>query len=87
MYRRGAPWEGPPRQELAELVTSGTLTPQALPPGRAIDLGCGSGTNAIFLAEHGFDVTGVDFSAVALAKARKRPRPSQNFGCGSCRQT
>ena len=70
MYRHGAPWEGPPRQELAELVSSGTLTPQALPPGRAIDLGCGSGANAIFLAEHGFDVTGVDFSGVALAKAR-----------------
>jgi len=39
---------------------------------RAIDLGCGSGANSIFLAEHGFDVTGVDFSPVAIAKARAK---------------
>lgn len=69
MYRRGAPWEGGPRQELVSLVTSGRLSPESLPPGRAVDLGCGSGANAIFLAEHGFEVTGVDFSRVALAKA------------------
>lgn len=66
MYRVGAPWEIGPRSELVELVTSGRLT-----PGRAIDLGCGSGENAIFLAEHGFEVTGVDFSPVAHAKARR----------------
>jgi SAM-dependent methyltransferase len=70
MYRRGAPWEGGPRSELVGLVTSGALTPESLP--RAIDLGCGSGANAVFLAERGFDVTGVDFSAVALAKARRK---------------
>lgn len=69
MYRRGAPWEGGPRSELVGLVASGTLSPAALP--RAIDLGCGSGANAVFLAEHGFDVTGVDFSPVALGKARQ----------------
>jgi cyclopropane fatty-acyl-phospholipid synthase-like methyltransferase len=49
---------------------AGWLTPQTLPPGRAIDLGCGSGANAIFLAENGFTVTGVDFSSVAIAKAQ-----------------
>ena len=69
MYRRGAPWETGPRAELVELVEEGRLTPAALPPGRAIDLGCGSGANAIFLARHRFEVTGVDFSAVALDKA------------------
>jgi SAM-dependent methyltransferase len=69
MYRRGAPWEIGPRSELVELVEAGTLSATALP--RAIDLGCGSGANALFLAEHGFDVTGVDFSSVALAKARQ----------------
>jgi SAM-dependent methyltransferase len=37
---------------------------------RAIDLGCGAGANAVFLAQHGFEVTGVDFSSVALGKAR-----------------
>jgi SAM-dependent methyltransferase len=71
MYRLGAPWEsGHPRPELVDLVRSGRLSPQQLLPGRAIDLGCGSGANAIFLAEQGFDVTAVDFSPVALAKAR-----------------
>jgi SAM-dependent methyltransferase len=70
MYRFGAPWEGGPRQELVELVASGRLSPEAFK--RAIDLGCGSGANAIFLAEHGFDVTGVDFSPVALRKAQAK---------------
>jgi len=70
LYRIGAPWEGPPRSELVELVRSGRLTPAALPPGRAVDLGCGTGANAIFLADHGFEVTGVDFSKIALQKAR-----------------
>jgi SAM-dependent methyltransferase len=71
MYWRGAPWESGPREELVALVTSGKLTPRTLPPGRAIDLGCGSGANAIFLESHGFEVTGVDFSRVALAKAAR----------------
>jgi SAM-dependent methyltransferase len=42
-----------------------------LAPGRALDLGAGEGRNAIWLAEHGWQVTAVDFSAVALAKAAK----------------
>jgi SAM-dependent methyltransferase len=71
MYRWGAPWEGGPRADLVELVEGGELTPERLPPGRAIDLGCGSGANAVYLAQHGFDVVGVDFSAVALDKARQ----------------
>ena len=68
LYRRGAPWEAGPRSELVGLVESGRLSPTSTP--RAIDLGCGSGANSVFLAEHGFDVTGVDFSPVALSKAR-----------------
>jgi SAM-dependent methyltransferase len=68
LYRRGAPWEGGPRAELVHLVESGRLDPSNGP--RAIDLGCGSGANVVFLAEHGFDATGVDFSPVALDKAR-----------------
>jgi SAM-dependent methyltransferase len=71
LYRFRAPWEQGPRSELVELVESGILSPQSLPPGRAIDLGCGSGANAVYLAERGFHVTGVDFSRVALAKARR----------------
>ena len=41
----------------------------ALAPGRALDLACGEGRNSIWLAEQGWQVTGVDFSATALAKA------------------
>ena len=43
-----------------------------LPPGRAIDLACGEGQNAIWLASVGWDVTGVDYSEVAIAKANAR---------------
>ncbi len=42
-----------------------------LPPGRAIDLGCGEGRNTVWLAEQGWQATGVDFSDVALEKARQ----------------
>ena len=42
-----------------------------LPPGRALDLACGEGRNAIWLARRGWEVTGVDFSEVAIAKARE----------------
>jgi SAM-dependent methyltransferase len=41
-----------------------------LPPGRAVDLACGEGRNALWLAGRGWRVTAVDFSGVALAKGR-----------------
>jgi SAM-dependent methyltransferase len=69
-YRFGTPpWVGSARSELVRLVTEGTLR-----PGRAIDLGCGEGDNAIFLALHGFEVTAVDFASSAIAKARQKAR-------------
>ena len=75
VYRFGAPWEGADRVELRGLVADGRCSPETLRrPGtlaaRAIDLGCGAGGVSIELAEAGFAVTGVDFSQVALAKAR-----------------
>jgi cyclopropane fatty-acyl-phospholipid synthase-like methyltransferase len=59
------PWEIGPRAELIALVAEGRLR-----PGRAVDLGCGTGANSVFLAQHGFDVTGIDFAPAGLAKAR-----------------
>jgi SAM-dependent methyltransferase len=44
---------------------------RALAPGRALDLGCGSGTDSIYLARHGWTVTGVDIVPEALALARR----------------
>lgn len=49
----------------------------ALPPGRALDLACGEGRNAIWLARRGWTVTGVDFSDAAIAKARHLAEKAQ----------
>jgi len=47
---------------------------EGLPPGRALDLACGEGQNAVWLATRGWSVTGVDYSEVAIAKARARAK-------------
>ena len=57
-------WHAEPNRFVAEEVTG-------LQAGRALDLACGEGRNAVWLAEHGWVVTGVDFSSVALDKARQ----------------
>lgn len=44
----------------------------ALTPGRALDVGCGTGTTAIFLAQRGWDSVGVDFVQGAIQKARRK---------------
>lgn len=43
-------------------------------PGRALDLGCGTGTNVITLAEHGWQVTGIDYVPKAIRIARQKAR-------------
>ena len=56
-------WTGQPNRFLVAEA-------EALPPGRALDVACGEGRNAVWLAERGWQVTGVDFSEVGLEKAR-----------------
>lgn len=45
---------------------------QRLAPGRALDLGCGTGTNVIYLARHGWNAVGVDFVGKAIEQARRK---------------
>lgn len=56
-------WGAPPNRWVAEELTGAAA-------GRALDLACGEGRNALWLAAHGWQVTAVDFSAVAIGKAR-----------------
>lgn len=68
LYRRRPPWDtGITPPEVAAFVS-------AHPPGRALDLGCGTGTNAIYLAQRGWQVTGVDFIAKAIRQAKDKAR-------------
>jgi SAM-dependent methyltransferase len=68
------------RYSSAPAIWSGRPNPQlvaeaaALRPGRALDVGCGEGADAIWLAEHGWTVTAVDISTVALARAEAHAR-------------
>jgi len=64
-----APWDIGAREELVSLVEGGRIK-----PCRAIDLGCGAGANTIYLAQHGFDATGVDYADAAIEKALSRAR-------------
>jgi SAM-dependent methyltransferase len=43
-----------------------------LPPGRALDLGCGAGRNTLYLARHGWDATGIDMLSRAIETARSK---------------
>jgi SAM-dependent methyltransferase len=62
------PWDtGIPSSELLRV-----LDEEQIAPCRAIDLGCGTGTNVVHLAERGFDVTGVDLSPLAIERCRQR---------------
>jgi cyclopropane fatty-acyl-phospholipid synthase-like methyltransferase len=66
MYFRQPPWDtgiSPP--ELLEFI-------QTHPPGRAIDIGCGSGTNVVTLVQAGWQVTGIDFAPRAIKLAQRK---------------
>lgn len=57
-------WSGRPNVALVGEIAD-------LPPGRALDLGCGEGADAVWLAKNGWRVTAVDISGVALERARE----------------
>ena len=66
--RSNPPWDtgiSPP--ELVQFL-------EAHKPGRALDLGCGTGTNVITMAQHGWNATGVDFAWNAIRSAKKKAR-------------
>jgi len=67
-FRSHTPWDSgisPP--ELLEFIDTH-------PAGRAIDLGCGTGTNLITLAQHGWQVSGVDFASRAIKIAHRKTK-------------
>ncbi len=72
MYRVGfTPWDtGAIPGELKEFVEGG----DALAPGRALDLGCGTGTQTVYMAGRGWQVTGVDDVEAPLRRARARSK-------------
>jgi SAM-dependent methyltransferase len=63
-------WSGQPNGALVT-ETAG------LPPGRVLDVGCGEGADAVWLAEHGWDVTALDVSGVALERAARHAEQAQ----------
>ncbi len=71
-YLTKPPWDsGIPAPELVRFIAG-------IPPGNAIDFGCGTGTNLLYLAQHNWRVTGVDFVPLAIKKARRKLRNYPN---------
>lgn len=70
-YRDGhLPWDtGRPSSELQRVVSR-----IALQPCRVLELGCGTGTNSVWLAQQGFEVSGVDVAPLAVERAEARAR-------------
>ena len=71
-YRGRQPplWDaGRPSSELIKAVEGGTIR-----PCRVVELGCGSGTDAVYLAGRGFDVTAIDIAPTALSLAQEKAR-------------
>jgi SAM-dependent methyltransferase len=81
--RAGAMWSGRPNGRLVTEVA-------ALTPGRALDVGCGEGADAIWLAQRGWSVTAIDVSEIAICRAREAPRAAGvcvEWICGDVLQT
>jgi len=72
-WLRRTPWDtGVTPPEIVSMIDSGQVT-----SGCALDLGCGTGTNAIYLGRHGFTVIGIDISRRAISLARRKARSAQ----------
>jgi SAM-dependent methyltransferase len=70
LYRVGfTPWD---QDHVPAELSALAEGPATLAPGRALDVGCGTGTQAVYLAERGWQVTAVDAVERALARARRR---------------
>jgi SAM-dependent methyltransferase len=68
-YSGTAPWDyDQPHAVIKELVQKKAIN------GRVLELGCGTGDDAIFLASEGFEVVGIDFSKLAIEKAKEKVR-------------
>ncbi len=65
------PWDRHPQSAMLRELVEGADT---LPRASALDVGCGTGDTSIYLAQHGWQVTGVDFTPKALEKARTKAR-------------
>ncbi len=62
------PWElDRPDKTLVKIINDFPIA-----PCKALDLGCGTGSNAIWLAKAGFQVSGADFSSLAIERAKKK---------------
>jgi methyl halide transferase len=70
-YRDGnLPWDsGQPSTELQRVSKA-----HSIQPCRALDIGCGTGTNSVWLAQQGFEVTGIDIAPLAVEQANARAR-------------
>jgi SAM-dependent methyltransferase len=68
-YREGdLPWDtGRPSSELQRVVSR-----NAIQPCRALEIGCGTGTNSVWLGQQGFEATGVDLAPLAVEQAQRR---------------
>lgn len=69
-YSSGRVWSLEPNTYFADAVSSIDPTSFERKPGRAVDLACGEGRNAVWLAAKGWQVTGVDFSAAGIETGR-----------------